>query len=92
MLLIILSLIDIAVGISLIFPNFLGFFLGIITSLKGISSTVGGVTMKEIVFIILGIIDIIAGLMLIFNFTIPWFWVLPMVKGIYSVIVGLGSK
>ncbi len=48
--------------------------------------------MKEIVFIILGIIDITAGLMLIFSFFIPWFWVLPMIKGIYSLVVGLGSK
>lgn len=92
MLLIILSLIDILVGISLMFPNFLGFYLGIIASLKGISSTIGGITMKEITFVILGIVDIIAGLMLIFNFGIPWFWIIPMLKGIYSLIVGVGSK
>jgi len=91
MLLIILSIIDILVGISLIFPNFLGFYLGIIVSLKALSSIFGGITMKEIVFVILGIVDIIAGLMLIFNFGFPWFWILPMLKGIYSLIVGLGK-
>ena len=90
MFLTILSIIDIAVGISLIFPNFLGFYLGIITSLKGASSALGGITMKEFVFVILGIIDILAGLMLIFNFSIPWFWILPMVKGLFSLISGLG--
>jgi uncharacterized membrane protein HdeD (DUF308 family) len=92
MFLIILSLIDIAVGICLLFPNSLGFYLGIIASLKGISSTIGGIAMKESVFVILGIVDIIAGLMLVFNFGIPWFWVIPTIKGIYSLIVGLGGR
>jgi len=90
MFLTILGLIDIAVGISLIFPNFLGFYLGIITSLKGVSSAIGGITMKNIVFIILGIIDLIAGIMLLFGFSIPWFWILLMIKGTYSLIAGLG--
>ena len=92
MFLIILSIIDILVGISLIFPNFLTFYLGIASSLKGLSSFIGGFTMKEFVFVILGVTDIIAGLMLIFSFSIPWFWILPMLKGIYSLIVGLGSR
>ena len=91
MFLTILGLIDIAVGISLIFPNFLGFYLGIISSLKGASSTIGGITMKNIVFIILGIIDLIAGLMLIFSFSVPWFWALIIIKGAYSLVAGLGS-
>ena len=95
MLLIILSLLDIAVGISLLFPNAfptLFFYLGIIASLKGTSSTIGGIAMKEVVFVILGIIDIAAGLMLVFSFGIPWFWILPMIKGIYSLIVGMGNR
>jgi len=91
MFLTILGLIDIAVGISLIFPNFLGFYLGIISSLKGTSSTIGGITTKNIVFITLGIIDLTAGIMLIFGFSIPWFWALVIIKGIYSLIAGLGS-
>lgn len=90
MLLTILSLIDIAVGISLMFPNFLSFYLGIIVSLKGVSSTLGGLGMREFIFVILGIIDIVAGLMLIFSFNVSWFWILPMLKGIYSLISGLG--
>ena len=91
MLLIILSLIDIAVGISLIYPNFLAFYLGIIVLLKGISSVVGSILAKDFI-IFLGLIDLIAGLMLIFNFSISWFWVLPMLKGIYCLVVGLGSS
>jgi len=89
MFLLLLSLIDIAVGISLIFPNFLGFYLGIIVSLKGISSSIGGLVSKEISFVLLGFIDIVAGLMLMFNFSIPWFWIIPMIKGIFSLIAGL---
>lgn len=91
MLLIILSLIDIAVGVSLMFPNFLGFYLGIIVLLKGISSIIGSFA-SGFFFEIMGAIDLIAGLMLIFGFFIPWFWIIPMLKGIYSLIVGLGSR
>jgi len=91
MILIILSLIDIAVGVSLMFPNFLGFYLGIIILLKGISSIIGSFV-SGFYFEIMGAIDLISGLMLIFGFFVPWFWIIPMLKGIYSLIVGMGSK
>ena len=90
MLLIVLSIIDIAVGISLIFPNALGFYLGIIILLKGISSIVGSFA-SGFFFEFMGAIDLIAGIMLLLNFSIPWFWILPMLKGVYCLIVGLVS-
>ncbi len=91
MLLTILGFLDILVGISLIYPNFLAFYLGVIALLKGISSVIGSFA-SGFYFDFMGFIDIIAGMMLIFGFSIPWFWILPMIKGIYSFIVGLGSR
>lgn len=87
----ILSIIDILAGISIVFPNFLGFYLGVIVSLKGLSSSIGGLAMGETMFLILGIVDIIAGLMLIFTFNIPWFWVILILKGLYGFVIDLGS-
>jgi len=91
MLLAILGFLDILVGISLVFPNFLAFYLGIIILLKGISSIIGSFAVKYF-FDIMGFIDLIAGLMLIFNLSFPWFWILPILKGLYSFVVGLGSR
>lgn len=91
MILSILGFLDILVGISLVFPNFLSFYLGILILIKGISSVIGSFAVKYF-FDFMGFIDLIAGIMLILGFSIPWFWILPMIKGIYSLIVGLGSK
>lgn len=90
MLLIALSLIDVAVGISLLFPNFLGFYLGIIVLLKGLSSLLG-IPTGDLGIVIMGIIDMTAGIILLTNFSIPWFWLLPMLKGFYSLILSLAS-
>ncbi|MFH1473824.1 MAG: hypothetical protein ABIE55_02920 [Candidatus Aenigmatarchaeota archaeon] len=89
MLLAIVGLIDILAGISLLFPNFLGFYLGIILLFKGLTSALGGISSK--MFLVLGVIDMIAGLMLVFNFSLPWLWVILIIKGVYSFVIGLGS-
>jgi len=85
MLLLALSIVDILVGISLMFPNFLGFYLGIIVLLKGLSSMLG-IPTGNIGIVIMGVVDIIAGIMLLTSFSIPWFWLLPLLKGIYCLI------
>jgi len=85
-----LSLIDILVGVTLLFPNFLGFYLGIAVLLKGISSMFG-IPTGDIGIVIMGGIDIVAGLMLLYSIVVPWFWVLPVLKGIYSMLSGLGG-
>ncbi len=90
MLLTILGVIDILVGISLMFPNFLGFYLGIIILLKGLSSMLA-IPSGDLGIVIMGIIDIAAGIVLLGSFSIPWFWLLPILKGIYSFVVGLAS-
>ena len=94
MLLIILSLIDIITGLFLLFPNIfptVSFYLGIIVLIKGLCSIGGSLLAKDWI-VLLGIIDLIAGLMLIFNFSFPWFWMLMILKGIYCLIVGFGSR
>ncbi len=90
MLLAIVGLIDIAAGFTLLFPNFLGFYLGIILLVKSLSSIVGGLASKSL-FIVLGIIDLIAGLMLVFNFSMPWVWIILVIKGVYSFVIGLAG-
>ena len=91
MLLLILSLIDVLAGISLMFPNFLGFYLGIAILLKGLSSMFG-IPMGDIGIVIMGAIDIVTGLILLnILFVIPWFWLIIIIKGIYSMLSGLGG-
>lgn len=90
MLLIALSLIDIFVGVALMFPNFLGFYIGVLILLKGLSSMLG-IPTGDIGIVIMGGIDIIAGIMLLTNFSIPWFWLLPMLKGVYCLILSFAS-
>jgi len=89
MILAILGLIDIIAGFTLLFPNFLAFYLGIVVLLKSLSSIIGGLASKA--FLLLGVIDLITGLMLIFSFSLPWFWIIPVLKGLYSFVVGLGT-
>jgi len=91
MLLFALSMIDILAGVTLLFPNFLGFYLGIAILLKGLSSMFG-IPMGDIGIVIMGAIDIAVGLMLLnFLFVIPWFWLIIIIKGIYSMLSGLGG-
>jgi len=90
MLLIALSMIDVLVGISLMFPNFLGFYLGILVILKGLSSMLG-IPTGDLGIVIMGVIDIAAGIMLLTSFYVPWFWLLPLLKGIYCIILGFVS-
>ena len=91
MILAILGFLDILVGVSLLFPNFLAFYIGVIILIKGISSIVGSFAVRYF-FDVMGFIDLIAGAILVFNFPIPWFWILPMIKGIYSLIVGMSRS
>ncbi|NIO44795.1 MAG: hypothetical protein GTN36_04555 [Candidatus Aenigmarchaeota archaeon] len=91
MFLAILGFLDVLVGISLIYPNFLAFTLGVLVLLKGTFSVIGSFASGSF-FDFMGFIDLIAGIMLIFGFFIPWFWILPMIKGAYSIVVGLVSR
>jgi len=89
MLLAILGIVDMLGGITMLFPNFLAFYIGVIILLKGISSMLSLVT-GNLVIIILGIVDIIAGLMLIFSFSLPFIWLILIVKGFFSLVSSLG--
>jgi ABC-type antimicrobial peptide transport system permease subunit len=86
MLLFLFSAIDVLTGITLIFPNILGFYLGVIVLLKGLSSMLG-IPSGDIGIVIMGSIDIAAGAMLLLNFSVPWFWLLPILKGLYSMLL-----
>ena len=90
MILAILGIIDILAGISLLVPNFLAFYLGIIIILKGISSMFGVAT-GNVAIIVMGIVDIIAGILLVSGFSLPLIWLLMIVKGFFSLVSGLGN-
>lgn len=91
MILAILGFLDILVGVSLLFPNFLAFYIGVIILLKGISSIIGSFAVKYF-FDVMGFIDLAAGVILLLNLSVPWFWLLPMIKGIYSLISGMARS
>jgi uncharacterized membrane protein HdeD (DUF308 family) len=90
MLLVILGIIDILAGISMLYPNFLAFYLGVLVLLKGISSMLSLAT-KNAGIVIMGVIDIVVGLSLVFGFSIPLLWLIMIVKGAFSLVSGLGS-
>jgi len=89
MLLLILGIVDVLVGVSLVFPNFLGLYLGIITIIKGLSSMLGLPT-GDIIIVLFGLMDMAAGIMLLTGFSVPWFWLIIVIKGMFSVISGMG--
>lgn len=90
MILAILGILDILAGISLIYPNFLVFYLGAIILIKGILSIIGSFAVKYFLDF-MGFIDIVVGAMLLFHYSIPFFWILPVIKGVYSLIAGLSQ-
>lgn len=90
MILVILGIIDILAGISLLVPNFLAFFLGIVVILKGISSILSLVT-GNVAIVAMGVLDVIAGIMLLLSFSFPLVWVLMIIKGFFSLVSGLGN-
>jgi hypothetical protein len=89
MLLWILGIIDVLAGISIALPNPIGFYLGIIELVKGVSSLLGGVSDKG--FAVLGIMDVIAGIMLLTGFSLPFFWIIFMVKGVFTTVFSIGN-
>jgi uncharacterized membrane protein HdeD (DUF308 family) len=94
MLLAIISLIDIIAGILLMFPDIfppIVFYIAVLMIVKSISSLISGLLGRSFI-VILGLIDLFAGLMLLFNFNMPWFWLLLMIKGSYSLIVGVLAR
>ena len=90
MLLLILGLLDVIVGLSILFKEiFAGIVLalGFIALIKGIFSIIGGL-MSKFFLDVLGWIDFIAGIILLLNFSIPFFWLAVIAKGVYSIIMG----
>ena len=90
MLLMILSLLDIFAGLLILFRvEGLVFLIGITVLLKGLS-TVAGSFMSKHFLEWMGYIDLITGVILIFNLGLGWFWVLPLLKGIYTLVLSFG--
>lgn len=94
MLLSLLGLIDILAGFFILFsesiPSGILFFLGVIILIKGLSSIIGG-ALAKFFFDFLGWIDLIVGLAIIFSWDIPFLWVLPILKGAYCLVIGMGK-
>ena len=76
MLLLLFSAIDIAAGLSLAFPNLLGFYLGIVMLIKGLYSATSCLATNDMGFALIGILDVVAGVALVFGLAIPWLWLI----------------
>ena len=82
-----LALLDILGGICLAFSwiGTLTSLIGLFILVKGLFSIVGSLASKYY-FDWMGWIDLIVGMSLIFGFAIPWLWILPILKGSYSLV------
>lgn len=78
---------DIAAGLSLLWPNTLALYLGIAMLLKGLISLASAVGHFWLDWA--GWIDLAAGLCLIFGWSLPLLWLLPLAKGAWSVAIGI---
>lgn len=92
MILALLGLLDIIAGFCLLFsksiPQSILFYLGIIILIKAIFSIAGSFLTKYFLDF-MGFIDLVTAILLIFSWNIPWFWILPVSKGAYSLIFGI---
>jgi len=88
MILLILGLVDILAGAAILFPetfSSLTLILGVTVLLKGIFSF-GSAVLNNFWLDWMGAMDIITGLMLLTGFFIQYFWVLPVLKGLYTIL------
>jgi hypothetical protein len=46
----------------------------------------------EVIIFMMGILDLLTGVLIITSFYIPWFWVIPVGKGLISLVMGLASS
>ena len=85
--LVLLALLDILAGITLVFSwaGQVVSIIGLLVLVKGIYSLTTSFTSKYF-FDWMGWVDLITGIMLIFGLFVPFFWVLPILKGVYSLL------
>jgi len=84
-----LGVLDIITGICLALGlkgSIIG-IIGMIILAKGILSLLGSFVTQHFLDW-MGYIDVIAGVCLIAGFSIPYFWLLPIFKGTYSILTG----
>ncbi len=88
--LLILSLLDILAGVFLAvsLKGLVASLIGLIVLVKGLFSLAGSMSEKYF-FDWMGWIDMITGVMLIFSLSVPMFWIIPIVKGVYSLVFSL---
>jgi len=94
MILFILGLLDLVAGLVIIFPDFLSFvafYIGIIILLKGIFSF-GTAALNNHWLDWMGAIDIITGISILTGFSFQYLWVLPVMKGVYTILMYYGGK
>lgn len=92
MFLLLFALFDIVVGASLFFvgsiPAVLLLLVGSIALTKGIIS-VAGSAVQSYLLDWMGWVDVIAGVILLMHWSVPIFWLLPIVKGVWSALADL---
>lgn len=91
MLMQILASLDILAGILILFldiaPQQLLYYVGILMLFKAGYSFAMSIA-SQFYFDYAGIIDLLAGASLLLAWNIPYFWLFPLIKGIYSFVIG----
>lgn len=85
-----LSIIDILAGIAIAGQMHLGWnpitWLGIIMLIKAIYSIITSIA-THFYFDWIGWIDLLTGAVILMDLAIPWFFLVPLAKGVYSLIM-----
>ena len=94
MFLLVLGLLDVVAGLTILFPEFfsqIAFYVAVITLLKGIFSF-GSSALNNYWLDWMGTVDILTGIVILTGFSIPYFWVLPILKGLYTILRHYGGQ
>lgn len=88
----ILGILDIFIGIFILeikmIPYNILFYLGVIMLIKALLS-IGGSFAARYWWDWMGFSDIISAIILLTGFAIPYFWIIMILKGSYSVVMGI---
>ena len=95
MMLLMLGVLDIAIGTALAAQGSLAasilLALGILAVIKGAFSVLNNIV-TGFWLDVLGFLDLLAGISLIMGWSVPFLWIIVIVKGLWSVIMGVASK
>ncbi len=88
MILLLLGLLDVIAGISLLYPGMffsILFYIAIAVLIKGFYSF-GSSVLNNYWLDWMGAVDMVTGIIILTGLHVPYFWVIPVMKGLYTVL------